>query len=194
MAESPSFARIVSLACHDLRSPLATVHGFARTIGRASPLTEQATRHLRMIEEASAQMGTLLDDVTVLARIEGARYMPTLVERDSLELARAAAERVREGEVEVDGIGAGVSVDQEPVERGLAALARCALRHGGLERVRMDVRGAEIVLSPTTAESRPVLAGEELRDLGTEVMRSVLGALGGSLAVEEDSVVVRLPE
>ena len=27
-----SFARLVSLACHDVRTPLATVHGFAKTL------------------------------------------------------------------------------------------------------------------------------------------------------------------
>ncbi len=28
------FPRIVSLACHDLRTPLATIYGFARTLTR----------------------------------------------------------------------------------------------------------------------------------------------------------------
>jgi signal transduction histidine kinase len=34
-AQDTSFARLVSLACHDLRTPLATVFGFARTLTRA---------------------------------------------------------------------------------------------------------------------------------------------------------------
>jgi signal transduction histidine kinase len=38
--------KLVSLACHDLRTPLATVYGFARTITRADGLdpTLAATR------------------------------------------------------------------------------------------------------------------------------------------------------
>ena len=36
MTEDASFPRLVSLACHDVRTPLATVFGFARMIERWS--------------------------------------------------------------------------------------------------------------------------------------------------------------
>ena len=35
-----SFARLVSLAAHDLRTPLATIHGFAQTLVRMGGLDE----------------------------------------------------------------------------------------------------------------------------------------------------------
>ena len=37
-----SFARLVSLAVHDVRTPLATVHGFARTLTRQVELSSPA--------------------------------------------------------------------------------------------------------------------------------------------------------
>ena len=40
MTEETTFSKLVGLACHDLRTPLATVYGFARTITR----TEGSTR------------------------------------------------------------------------------------------------------------------------------------------------------
>jgi signal transduction histidine kinase len=190
--EETGFARIVSLACHDLRTPLATVQGFARTIPRVADLTEEPARHLRMIDEAAAEMAELLDQLSVLARIERGVYEPALVERDSLEVARAAGERVPG--VQVEGAGAPVRVDAAVVERSLASLARAALRHGGLSSVQMKVRGAGLTISPTTAESAPVLGGKELRDLGTAVAWRVIEAQGGSLALDGKALAVRLPE
>ena len=35
VTDETTFPKLVSLACHDLRTPLATVYGFARTIARA---------------------------------------------------------------------------------------------------------------------------------------------------------------
>ena len=54
--QDSSFARLVSLACHDLRTPLATVHGFARTIERTQELEDPLARYLEMINAAAAQM------------------------------------------------------------------------------------------------------------------------------------------
>jgi signal transduction histidine kinase len=188
-----SFPSLVSLACHDLRTPLATVHGFAKTLVRAEPLTERTARHLGMIEEASAQMGDLLDQVALVARIEAGRWKPELEESDSLELAQAAARRVDSGRVEVAGPGGRVSVPVDVTERALAAFADCALRHGGLDRVGLEVQGAELTFSPTTPESAPVLTGVELRDLGSAAGRRLVEALGGSVALEGKAFVVRLP-
>ena len=38
------FPRVVSLACHDLRTPLATIYGFARTLSRGEDLDAVARR------------------------------------------------------------------------------------------------------------------------------------------------------
>jgi signal transduction histidine kinase len=189
--EDTFFARLVSLACHDLRTPLATVHGFARTLVRMEDVGEQMARYLEMIEAASVQLTELLDDLGISARIESGRYDPGLREADTLELARTAAGRL-DGAAAVEGDGASVQTDPDAVTRALENLARCALRHGGLERIDVRVEGAQIGIAPVLPEVGPIILGENLRDLGAAVARGVIEALGGSLALEGETLVVQL--
>jgi signal transduction histidine kinase len=193
-AQDASFPRLVSLAAHDLRTPLATIHGFAQTLVRMNDLGEPKQRYLEMIDTAALQLAELLDELGVAARIEDGRYEPALQAVDTLELARSAAEQLGEDRVAVAGNGSEVKVDVEPTERGIAALAQAALRHGGLEQVEVRVDGALIAISPLTASSGPVLLGEELRDLGAAVAVSVIRALGGTVAVDGETLAVKLPE
>jgi signal transduction histidine kinase len=188
------FPRLVSLAAHDLRTPLATIHGFAQTLVRMGDLGEPKQRYLEMIDEASRQLGELLDELGLAARIEAGRYEPNLQPIGVLELARGAAEELGEERVAVSGEGGEVKVDVEATQRGLSALAQAALRHGGLEQVDLRVDGATLTVSPVTTSSGPVLLGEELRDLGAAVAVQVIRALGGSVEVEGDTLSVRLPE
>ena len=195
MGESDaSFPRLVSLAAHDLRTPLATIHGFAQTLVRAGDLGEPKQRYLEMIDSAALQLAELLDELGVAARIEGGRYEPARQAADTLDLARGAAEQLGEDRVVVSGDGAKVQVDVEPIQRGISALAQAALRHGGLEQVELRVTGATLAISPITPSSGPVLLGEELRDLGAAVAVTVIRALGGSVALEGDTLEVELPE
>jgi signal transduction histidine kinase len=191
VSEDNDFPRLVSLACHDLRTPLATVHGFARTLSRGGALEPPADRYVEMIDAASAQLAELLDELSLAARIESGRYEPTLREADTLELAQAAAARLEEGRVDVAGSGATLETDAEAVERGLAALFQSALRHGGLDSVTVEVDGPEIRLSRVTPASAPVVLGEDLRDLGAAVAARLVGHLGGSLSVEGETLTIR---
>jgi signal transduction histidine kinase len=192
VTEDDAFARLVSLACHDLRTPLATVHGFATTLVRGGDLEPPADRYVEMIDAASAQLAELVDELALAARIESGRYDPTPREADTLELAQAAAARLGEDRVHVTGTGTAVRTDTEAVERGLAALFQSALRHGGLERVEVAVDGAEIRLSPVTAASAPVVLGDDLRDLGAAVAVRLVRRLGGSVAVDGETLEIRL--
>jgi signal transduction histidine kinase len=190
----PSFSRLVSLATHDLRTPLATIHGFAQTLVRMGELGEPKQRYVEMIDAASRQLGELLDELSVAARIEGGRYEPNIQPADTLELANAAAEELGEERVRVAGAGGAVRVDVDATRRGVAALAQAALRHGGLEEVDLTASGATLTLSPVTAASGPVLLGDDLRDLGAAVAVRVVRALGGSVELDGEELFVRLPE
>jgi signal transduction histidine kinase len=192
VTEDDAFARLVSLACHDLRTPLATVHGFATTLARGGGLAPPADRYVEMIDAASRQLAELIDELSLAARIESGRYEPAQREADTLELAQAAAARLGEERVHVAGSGAAFETDTEAVERGLAALFQSALRHGGLDSVRVEVDGAEIRLSPVTAASAPVVLGDDLRDLGAAVAVRLVGRLGGSVAIDGETLKIEL--
>jgi signal transduction histidine kinase len=181
------FPHIVSLACHDLRTPLATIYGFARTLTRMEQLDERTARYLGMIEEASQQMTELLDELGAVARIEAGRWDPARREVDTAELAR-----VDDGRIGVDGKGDMIETDPEAVRAALESLAVAALRHGPVEHVRWSVTGRKLSLAPVTAAAAPIVTGEEVRDLGSLVAVSIIRALGGSLELTGDALLVRL--
>jgi signal transduction histidine kinase len=193
MADDTAFARLVSLACHDLRTPLATAYGFARTLTRGG-LEDPTARYVQMIADATEEIGELIDTLARAARIEAGRYDPEPDEVDSGELARAAAARVHDGQIDVrTGATSAVRVDREATERALAALARCAQRHGGVPRVELAAAGVEVTVSPVVPEAAQIVLGEDLRDLGAAVAVRVVRALGGELELDGETLAVRLP-
>jgi K+-sensing histidine kinase KdpD len=193
VASDHTFAQLVSLACHDLRTPLAAVHGFARTIDRLEPLQARTRRYIGIMVEGSGQLAQLLERLALIARIERGAYQPALQQMDSLELAQKAAELVAAGEVSVTGEGETVEVDPTPTEQTVAAFLTCALRHGDSEELDCAVRGRELSIRPVTGELAAILLGEDLRDFGAAAARIHVEALGGSVAVQDDALLVRLP-
>ena len=185
-----TFAQLVSLACHDVRTPLATVHGFVKTLERTVELDPPADKYVAMIGAASAEMAELLDTLSTAARIESGRYDPARRSVDTLVLAQHAQERL-EG-VGVTGTGTTIETDVEAVDRAVTSLARCAIRHGGLDEVAVAVAGAVVRVSPITPASAPVVLGQDLRDLRAAVAVRVVEALGGSVAVDGDTLTVAL--
>ncbi|MDQ3822430.1 MAG: hypothetical protein M3321_04225, partial [Actinomycetota bacterium] len=129
--EDTSFARLVSLACHDVRTPLATAHGFAKTLTRLGGLEPPRDRYVEMISAASEQLGEVVDLLALAARIEAGRWEPELREIATGELARAAAGRLAPEQTRVEGDeGALVLVEPAAAEIALFGLANCARRHG----------------------------------------------------------------
>jgi signal transduction histidine kinase len=186
------YAELVSVACHDILTPLATVYGFARTLER-SELEPPTDRYVDMIGAASSQIDELVDQLRLATRIQLGLYRPVLVETDSLELARAAAERLEEGRVEVVGEGAPVLVDPDFTARALAQLARATARFGGHDTVTLDVRGPELTISPLSRPAEPVVLGEELRELAAPAAAMLVRALEGTLEARDETLVIRLP-
>jgi signal transduction histidine kinase len=164
----PRFPRIVSLACHDLRTPQA--------------------HFAAVIDEAAAEVAALIDQLAVLARIESGTYSPALVEVDTLKLATSADPRVTTG-----GIGETVATDEPVVRRALGALAVAAVRHGEIESVTWTVRGREFDLAPVNDAASPVVLGEEIKDLGAVIAGRVVETLGGWIFLEDQTLRVRLP-
>lgn len=179
--DSADYPRVVSLACHDLRTPLATVFGFSRTLARGGELDERSARFVGMMGEAADQMAELLDELAVSARIAGGRWEPALRELDTRELVAAA-----------EGRGEVIETEPEAVARALGSLARAARVYGRVEEVSWQVDGRVLSLSPVSADAGPVVLGDEIRDLGSIVARQVIEALGGSLELDGETLRVSL--
>jgi hypothetical protein len=144
-----------------------------------------------MMIAASGELAELVDALGLLARIEAGRYEPALVEADSLELARGAAARLGEERVDVNGTGGRIAVDPEAAEHAVHGLARCTLRHGGLERVSVSADGDAVRISPVMEAAAPIVMAEEIRDLGAAVGLRIVVALGGSSELAGDVLVLR---
>jgi signal transduction histidine kinase len=192
MTQDRSYTKLVSIACHDLVNPLATIHGFATTLERLQ-LEEPAGRYVEMIRLAGEQLRELLEQLRIATQIEAGRYTPTLVEVDSLELARGAAETLDDDRVTVSGEGSAVMVDPEPARRAVAQLVRATARYGGHSSVELDVRGPELAISPLGPAAAPVVLGERIDELGGPAAAILIRALGGTLTAEGERLLIGLP-
>jgi signal transduction histidine kinase len=191
MPDEERFAEIVSIGAHDLSTPLATVYGFAKTLAKTD-LEEPAARYVEMIEAASAQLRDLVDELSLVTRIERGRYSPALTEVDSLDLAGEACAELGE-RVAVSGEGAVVQVAADATGRALSRLAKAASRHGGIDSVALVVRGPVLEISPLLKSAAGVVTGEDLRELGAVAAVEHLKAIGVAVTAEDKRLLIRFP-
>jgi PAS domain S-box-containing protein len=76
----------VSMAAHELRSPLTAIKGFTRTlISKADQIDEERrTRYLTMVNEQSDRLARLVDDLMQVSRIDAQRLT---LDREYLDVA-----------------------------------------------------------------------------------------------------------
>lgn len=83
--------QFVADASHELRTPLAAMRGYGELYRMGAITTPEATEDtMRRIEQSAARMGSLVEDLLNLARLDEARPL-SLTEVDLLTLARDAA-------------------------------------------------------------------------------------------------------
>lgn len=191
---SQSFAQLVSLACHDLRTPLATASGFARTLERLDQLEHPADRYVEMIGAATDQLSELLDLLSAAARIEADRFEPRLRPTSTRELADAAAARIEDGRASVEGDGVEVRADPEWGPTSLSALAEAARRHGGLEQITISAAGPTIAIAPIVEDAGAIALGDDLRDFAAAVGARVLQTGGAVVELDGEALCVRFPQ
>jgi signal transduction histidine kinase len=190
---SQSFAQLVSLACHDLRTPLATASGFARTLERLDELGHPAERYVEMIGAATDQLAGLLDLLSAAARIESGRFEPQLRPANTRALADAAAARLDDERVSVGGEGAEVRADPDSAATSVSALAEAARRHGGLDRITLTVAGPTISIGPIVGNAGAIAIGDDLRDFAAAVGVGVLRMSGATVRVDDEALRITFP-
>jgi two-component system, OmpR family, sensor kinase len=149
--------RFVADASHELRTPLTSIRGYAEMFRRgAADRPEDLATAMRRIEEESARMGVLVDDLLLLARLDQGRPL----ERRPVDLAQVAADArpiVLEGEVSAVVLGDELRLRQ--VAANLLANARQHTPPAATVRVGVRRENGAAVLE--VADEGPGLCPEE---------------------------------
>jgi two-component system OmpR family sensor kinase len=92
-ASEDRLRRFVADASHELRTPLTSIRGYAEMFRRGvSERPDDLATAMRRIEEESARMGVLVDDLLLLARLDQGRPL----ERKPVDLAQVACDAVHD--------------------------------------------------------------------------------------------------
>jgi signal transduction histidine kinase len=71
-APDPKWPKLLSLAAHELRSPLTVISGYIRMLlkDQAGPVSAQQRRLLELVEESCGRLSALVAEISELARLE----------------------------------------------------------------------------------------------------------------------------
>lgn len=165
-ASEARLRRFVADASHELRTPLTSIRGYAELFRRgAGDRPEDLGMSMRRIEEESTRMGTLVDELLLLTRLDQGRPLDrapvdlAAVASDAVEDARAvqpdrAVDLERDGPIVVEG-------DEDRLRQVAANLLSNALEHTPRDsrvRVRVAAQDGEALLE--VADEGPGLEPE----------------------------------
>jgi signal transduction histidine kinase len=187
------FPEQISGACHDLRTPLASAYGFARTLERLGAVEGEHARYLSLVVEATEELGRLIDCLALLARAQDGRITLERSTVSSIALAASAVELVPGERLSARGAGAAIDVDEARAASGLAWLAEAvvhAVPGDGPLQIEVRADGA-FALGPLSGVMADRMA-EGTGDLRALAALAVARAHGGTLAREDDRIVLRL--
>ena len=185
-------------ACHELRSPLAVVYGFARMLEGSPNLDEAAQeKYVGQIVRGAERLDHMLDDLSKIGRIAAGRvnaqieHVPLRSVVDDL-----CATSTNEGRLNVDP-GADVNVKADPtwLTESLQAIVDGLCFEEGID-VRLTWRHEqhEVALHIVPNSSFPMVDVEpDKSGLGISLARRRGVAMGGSFEGSGDRIVVTLP-
>jgi len=143
----------LAAASHELRTPIAALHATVETLLREQPPRPERDALEAQLARESARLGTLVDDLLGLARLEGGDSLRR-EEVDLAEVAREVADdaRTHQPDLEIDvspGDDAIVTGDADALSRAVRNLVDNAVAAtGGAGRLRVEVArtDADVVL------------------------------------------------
>jgi len=166
---------LMSMVTHEIRTPLATVRGFAQILLKGSVPEEKAREFLEIINRQSNRLVNLVNDFLDITRIESGR------------------QTITKGPVEMDKLVGGVLTDLKPLadERGItlhydkpaSALPEIFADRNLMEQVVINLVSNAIKYSPRGAWTRVGLRQEfgrirvDVKDNGLGIPREALPRL-----------------
>jgi len=196
---------------HDLRTPLTTIGGYAEALEAGGLGEEDLTRIGNILGVQSRQLGRLIDDLSTLARLEGAEFG---LRKESVDVAAHVAEVVEGFRRRADELGVVLNVEAgddvvmetDPDRLGQIAqnLVENALRHTpetGSVNVSVGDRenGVTIVVSDTGTGIAPAdlphvfdrhyvgrqrSVHKEGTGLGLSIVKGLVDRMGGTVSAE----------
>jgi len=157
-AERPT-SDISSLVSREIKGPLTAVVGYAQLLGRAEILGDSVrrTRTIHALEEHSAELNEVLNDLVLIAQIHEETLHLDLQQADLTGLVADVVARVEQSSsghrflVDFDSHTPRVSLDQSKVSRVLEGLLQAIMRYAGEAEttVRVGSDGPWVVVSVT---------------------------------------------
>jgi signal transduction histidine kinase len=164
---------VVATVSHEIRSPLASVKGFARTlVGRWDRFSdEQKLAMLRTIDADADRVTRLLTDLLEVSRIDAGRVRLSRAPRDLGALCESVVDKARHRDlaadrplqVVVDPRTPEVPLDADRIEQVLTNLVDNAVEHGRTGPITIEVRPDRGGVRVTVADVGPGVP-EEFRD------------------------------
>jgi signal transduction histidine kinase len=166
VASKNLFPRALSLAVHELRTPITVATGYLRMLLReqAGPITDQQRKMLEEADRSCARIGSLVAEMSELGKLEDGQITVPRVPFDLCALIEELASSMHEGEdrgVRLEARVAGpvmVAGDRTRLAAAIGALMRAALRERGEPGV---VVVETSTLSDNTRQWALVTIGEE---------------------------------
>lgn len=196
---------------HDLRTPLTTIGGYAEALEAGGLAEDELERIGGVLTTQSRQLGRLIDDLSTLARLEGAEFglrsEPVDVGAHVTEVVEGFRRRADELGVSLDvEAEPGIVLDVDPDRLGQIAqnLVENALRHTPeTGSVRVTVDADESVATIVVVDSGSGISPEDLphvfdryfvgrqrsvrkegSGLGLSIVKGLVDRMGGSVEVD----------
>ena len=156
--------RFLSLAAHELKTPLTSIKGFSYSLARRIERGDSCDlRHVQVLERQAERLHSLLEEMLEVSRIETGRFVLHQEPCETIELVQASLRSLRRLGVEIDEADVEPALplvaDRERVERALSAMILRARSLGS--RVRVLAQRRE-----NRAELRVLWSGEPLSPAG----------------------------
>lgn len=156
-ASEERLRRFLSDASHELRTPLTSIRGYAELFRRgAARRPDDLEKAMRRIEEESARMGVLVDELLLLARLDEGRQPardPVLLAEIAADacddLRTAAPDRTVSFDGDPDVVVTGDEMQLRQVIGNLLTNARVHTPAGTAVEVRVAAEGSVAVLEVT---------------------------------------------
>lgn len=190
-------ARTIGPACHELRSPLAVVFGFAKMLESNDSLDDTVRRYVEHIVQGSQRLDDLLDALAKTGRIAAGRMNPVLESVSLRAVMDDVAAMAANSERLIVEPGTDLKVKTDPA---WLAEAFAGVVEGLCFEQRLRLRVAwthdehEVQVSFIPDSSFPMVDVEpDKASLDIALARMRILAMGGSLDGRGDRVVATLP-